>query len=302
MSVIGKTKRTALLIGAGSLIVMAALALVGLISLRSGGDTARAATDAAVNFSISSTGCDSSGTPTATCTVAAGAMFSVAVKLNHLPSNGSFDGYDASVRFSSGLMGPAVSGLHRSGAGNWPDCVFPAQNLDTPGLVYIACSIGAGAASSTYTGVLAHLDFTCAGNSTETLTLKHGDGITDALDSALASHSEAADKLLTIRCRTGPTATFTPVVTPTPCSGPCPTATATNTPPPATPTPTGLCGDVNGDGRVNSLDAFFILQFEAGLIQSVPHPENADLNHDGHIDSRDATIILQIDAGLYHCS
>jgi hypothetical protein len=302
MSVIGNTKRTTLLVGAGSLVALAVLALVILISAKAGGDTARAATDPSVNFSISSTGCDSSGSPSATCTVAASAMFSVAVNLNHLPSNGTYDGYDASVHYSSGLTGPALSGLHQNGAGNWTDCVFAAHNLDTPGLVFTACSIGAGAPSSTYTGSLLHMDFTCSAGSTETLTLAHGDGTTDTVAADFTPHSEAADKTLTVQCGTGPTNTFTPVVTPTPCSGPCPTATATNTPPPATPTPAGVCGDVNGNGVANSLDAFFVLQYEAGLIASVPHPENADLNHDGHIDSRDATIILQIDAGLYHCS
>jgi len=57
-------------------------------------------------------------------------------------------------------------------------------------------------------------------------------------------------------------------------------------------------GDVNCDGRVNSVDAALVLQFVAGLRRSLLCEENADVNGDGRIDARDATLILQIDAGL----
>ena len=63
--------------------------------------------------------------------------------------------------------------------------------------------------------------------------------------------------------------------TPTsPATGtPAPTATSTPTSPaPGTPAPTatpGMLGDVNCDGRVNSLDALAILQFSAGLLGSL---------------------------------
>ena len=63
-------------------------------------------------------------------------------------------------------------------------------------------------------------------------------------------------------------------------------------------TPGGLPGDVNCDGIVNSIDAALVLQQEAGLLGSVPCPQNADLNHDGRINSVDAAIILQMVAGL----
>jgi hypothetical protein len=58
------------------------------------------------------------------------------------------------------------------------------------------------------------------------------------------------------------------------------------------------CGDANGDGVVNSLDATWTLQYAAGLILTIVPPWNLDVNGDGNIDALDATIILQHAAGL----
>jgi hypothetical protein len=55
--------------------------------------------------------------------------------------------------------------------------------------------------------------------------------------------------------------TATPTDTPTPTATPTPTLT---------PTPTMPVGDVNWDGTVNALDAVLVLQFSAGLIDSLP--------------------------------
>lgn len=66
----------------------------------------------------------------------------------------------------------------------------------------------------------------------------------------------------------------------------------------AGPGPSSTLGDVNCDGRVNSVDAALVLQLTARLINSVPCPQNADVNDDGRITSVDATIILQMEAGL----
>ncbi len=59
-----------------------------------------------------------------------------------------------------------------------------------------------------------------------------------------------------------------------------------------------LAGDANCDGTVNSIDAAIVLQSSAGLISSVPCPQNADVNGDGAINSVDAALILQYAAGL----
>ena len=85
-----------------------------------------------------------------------------------------------------------------------------------------------------------------------------------------------------------------PKPTPTPCSPEgCPTATPT-----ITPTPAPLPGDATCDGRVDSIDAALVLQFNAGLLGSLPCADGADVNGDGEVSSIDAALILQFVAGL----
>jgi plastocyanin len=60
----------------------------------------------------------------------------------------------------------------------------------------------------------------------------------------------------------------------------------------------GLVGDVNCGGNVDAIDAALILQYSAGLINSLPCEENADVNGSGAIDSIDAALVLQFTAGL----
>jgi hypothetical protein len=60
----------------------------------------------------------------------------------------------------------------------------------------------------------------------------------------------------------------------------------------------GPIRDVDCDGSVDTIDALFILQFDAGLIAELPCKQNADVNGDGVINSLDAVLILQYDAGL----
>ncbi len=316
MSTIRSNRKAALFAAGLPLAVLAALLAVFVMWApgSGGGRTAEAAVDPSVNFSISSSGCNSNGSPTATCTVAAGATFTLALNLNSLPGNGNYDGYDSNLSFSSGLTIPGLpapssanfcqtnSGACASGplSGNWPDCVFNASDFSNAGLATIGCSFGIGGIPSTYLGSLYHLNFTCPTEAAQqTITILHGDGLTDTLDETLASHSEAADETLTVSCgASGPT--------PTPCEPNCPTVTPT---PVATPTPTGVCGDVDGDPnrQVNALDSFWVLQFGAGLVDHVPHPENADVNDDGSINAIDAQLILQFGAGLitagyFHCA
>ncbi len=57
-------------------------------------------------------------------------------------------------------------------------------------------------------------------------------------------------------------------------------------------------GDVNCDGSVSSIDATLILQWSAGLIDSLCDPRGADVNHDDRINSLDALLILQVEAAL----
>jgi hypothetical protein len=115
-----------------------------------------------------------------------------------------------------------------------------------------------------------------------------------------------ADKVVVNCGEPGPTDTPTPSG-PTDTPGP-PTATPTitNTPPPPTATPTRTntptpppfdCGDVNKSGEVDSIDAALVLQFGAGLINTI-NPNTSDVNDSGEVDAIDAALILQLNAGL----
>ncbi len=77
-------------------------------------------------------------------------------------------------------------------------------------------------------------------------------------------------------------------------------------PPIAAPEPTGeppasepdkLPGDADCNGEIESIDAVYVLQYGASLIDHVPCPDNADMNGDGVINALDAVLILQRVAG-----
>ncbi len=59
-----------------------------------------------------------------------------------------------------------------------------------------------------------------------------------------------------------------------------------------------LVGDASCDGAVNVVDAALVLQFNAGLLGSLPCVGNADANVDGRINAIDVALILQFTAGL----
>ncbi len=61
-------------------------------------------------------------------------------------------------------------------------------------------------------------------------------------------------------------------------------------------------GDLNLDGRTNSLDALSIDFFTAGLMAAPSKlwMAGADVNCDTAVNAVDAALILQADAGLYH--
>lgn len=58
-----------------------------------------------------------------------------------------------------------------------------------------------------------------------------------------------------------------------------------------------LRGDVDGNGKVNSLDALTVLQYSVGMLESIDE-KKADVDNNGKINSTDALIILQISVGL----
>ena len=87
--------------------------------------------------------------------------------------------------------------------------------------------------------------------------------------------------------------TWTPVPTWTAVPTWTPQSLATNTPIVLSDL---LVGDANCSGFVDPVDATFILQWWAGLVDVLPCP--ADANGDNTLNILDATVILQFSAGL----
>lgn len=76
---------------------------------------------------------------------------------------------------------------------------------------------------------------------------------------------------------------------------------ADGAPPPPAPPPGSTperSGDANCTATTDSVDAALVLQFNAGLLNSLACEDEADVNADDAIDALDATLILQIAAGL----
>jgi hypothetical protein len=91
----------------------------------------------------------------------------------------------------------------------------------------------------------------------------------------------------------------TPTPAPPPFPGPCfPKGFEFVDTPQVEITIAPACGDANGDGVVNSIDAAWTLQYAAGMIQTIVFPAGADVNDDGAADAVDATLVLQVDAAL----
>lgn len=94
-----------------------------------------------------------------------------------------------------------------------------------------------------------------------------------------------------------PTATVVQLATPTQTTvAPTPTNAIAVTP--TATIPAGPSGDADCDGAVDRADATLVLQFDAGLLNSLPCEQVADSNGDGAVNSIDATLILQQEAGL----
>ena len=61
---------------------------------------------------------------------------------------------------------------------------------------------------------------------------------------------------------------------------------------------TTVGGDTNCDGSVNAIDAALVLQQAAGILRSLPCPENGNVSDDDVTNVLDAALILQFAAGL----
>jgi len=61
---------------------------------------------------------------------------------------------------------------------------------------------------------------------------------------------------------------------------------------------TGAIGDTDCDRSITSLDALYIVQYAAGIVNSLVCQDGADANRDGRVDALDAMLILQYVAGV----
>ncbi len=249
-----------------------------------------------------------------TCTVAHDAAFTLAVEMVTTPAE-----YILAQSFV--VYGPDLTYNMTEGRADefvWPDCndvVAVRDQLDqVPNSILHGCLTGLfpPLPISTFTGTLLELSMTCSSSdsTTEVELLPEGDDRAGTSGALFKTPDDTGiiPKVsnLTVVCGAGvvvPTNTPGPTDTPGPATdtpGP-----ATDTPVPTeTPVPTSTpdqpCGDVNGGGDVNSVDAAIILQFTAGLISDIERlakPDNADVNGDGEVTSVDAALVLQKEAG-----
>jgi CSLREA domain-containing protein len=136
--------------------------------------------------------------------------------------------------------------------GIWPECGLPIEK-PTEGSYLIACIAGLGS-QSVYVGVVAQVDFTCAGSQTmEIVRLNHG--VPD--DTLLAKDGNAAadadpDEELTIHCSS--------------------------------------VWDVNGDGSVSVGDIFAVVMAFGQTVP--PASSNVDINADGSISIADIVAVV----------
>ena len=183
-----------------SILTVLGLAAAGLLAglLSSPGAPGASAGGPALDFSIgvnpygltAGDACDSSGSPTAVCSIQIGDAFSVSFYLHQFPeeASGSYDSYDWYLDFS-GVTANSVD------FDPWPDCYISIYSL-TSSSVSVACIANT---TSTYAGKLATVTFTCT--STGTITMQHGAGETQLHDAgASLSEGDAASESLSINC------------------------------------------------------------------------------------------------------
>ena len=61
---------------------------------------------------------------------------------------------------------------------------------------------------------------------------------------------------------------------------------------------TGLAGDVNGDGLLDTTDALLVLRYSMSMLTDLPEMGAADVNGDGTVNMTDALLILRAALGI----
>jgi protocatechuate 3,4-dioxygenase beta subunit len=155
-----------------------------------------------VDFSIGVAGaaCGTSGGGSE-CDVALGGTFTLSVYLNSLPSLiTAYEGLDVYLQYDG-----VSSKDNADMLSYWDDCVFEMAYYE-PGLAAFACATFGD--SSTYTGLVAAIDFNCDMSGTITMVGTR-EGATQLAAGPL-TYREGADEALTINCAEGPAPTPTP--------------------------------------------------------------------------------------------
>jgi hypothetical protein len=171
----------------GAALVLLALALgSGLLNWRGGPDVTLAhAPHPGLDFSmnIRGTNCGTGAGQTTDCALFAGNLFTLEVRLDNLPDGiPTYTGFDLDVRYSG------VASHDNPSAAKWPDCLIFASDVDPGVSVLWGCT--SAPSSTSYTGPIGTLDFTCS--STGAINLVHGVNNTNlsAEDPFHESHAE----------------------------------------------------------------------------------------------------------------
>ncbi len=126
------------------------------------------------------------------CSLAQGSTFTLRAYLNSLGPATGYEGFQVVLHYSG------VASKDNASTDAWPDCVFDVSYFET-GLVAAGCTVGINAPPSTFTGLVATNDFTCAANGN--ITMIHGPLDTLIVESEGTWHLDPdVTETLTINC------------------------------------------------------------------------------------------------------
>ena len=145
-----------------------------------------------INDSTGAPLCDSSGTPTVSCQLPAGAPFTLDVYLNALPAAlpaAGYAGFDTHVLYQGVARAPGGADPER-----WPDCTYDGMN-EQAGSIAAGCAINVQTQSpSNYTGVMLSYGFVCTASGAITLDTA------DVVDAQILKYVQNADESLSVSC------------------------------------------------------------------------------------------------------
>jgi hypothetical protein len=139
--------------------------------------------------------CTSTGMPGLTCTLRSGKPFTVRVYLNGLPDllpNGDYEAFIGAVEYAGAS---SFAGFDLT---PWADCAVPGFDF-SPAKVTVICSVGK-ALPSTYTGLMATLEFSCI--SSGAVRLRHGFVNTTLIEQTVTrfAEGEGTSEHVNIQC------------------------------------------------------------------------------------------------------